>query len=116
MLNDTTSRYKSTSMILYSNTSGERVLYLKYREPISYVSDEENQVYVVKAGDTLHSLANKFFNGFPTPSRLWWVIAEYQPEPIFDPTLRLEPGSLLIIPSVTMTHYLINESSLTTVI
>jgi len=116
MIKDTTSRYKNTGLILHSATSGERTVYHKYRESLSYRSDEENQVYMVRAGDTLHTLAQKFFNGFPTPSRLWWVIAEYQPEPIFDPTLRLEPGTLLVIPSVMMVHYLLSERPMTKVI
>jgi nucleoid-associated protein YgaU len=116
MVKDSTSRYRNTRLMLQSTVAGERVVYYQSREAISYKSDSENQVYVVRAGDTLQTLALKFFSGFADASNLWWVIAEFQPEPIFDPTLRLEPGSLLIIPSVTMVSYLLNSAPLATVI
>ena len=98
------------------DSNGNRYIYIQSREPISYRSDGKNQMYVVRAGDTLEILASRFFNGFPTPARLWWLLAEYQPEPIFDPTLQLEPGLLLVIPSVTQVHHLLSEKLATTVL
>jgi hypothetical protein len=34
------------------------------------------------------------------PSGLWWIIADFQPDPIHDPTVRLTPGRTLYIPSL----------------
>jgi hypothetical protein len=36
----------------------------------------------------------------PRACGFWWAIADFQPDPILDPTLRLEPGRRLFIPSV----------------
>jgi hypothetical protein len=34
------------------------------------------------------------------PAGLWWVIADFQPDPVHDPTLSLEPGRVLVVPSI----------------
>jgi len=33
---------------------------------------------------------------------LYWVIMDYQPTPIHDPTIRLAEGTVLVIPSVAL--------------
>ena len=70
------------------------------REPFRFQSDQGNILHVVGLGDTLQNLADRFFGGVNS-ARLWWVIADFQPEPILDPTEELEVGSILIIPSDT---------------
>ena len=110
MLVNTTSRYKYCK--IYSDTldDGRTVIYLGDREPLEYVEDQENEIHIVVAGDTLESIANRYFAGFPDPSTMWWIIAEFQPVPIFDPTLRLEPGSILYIPSSALVHDMLNTN------
>jgi LysM repeat protein len=61
-------------------------------------------VYVVSEGDTLHGIAAKFYPSLGVLPRisaanLWWVIADFQPNPIHDPTIKLVAGQRLIIPS-----------------
>lgn len=73
--------------------------YLTEPEPFSYRERADNVVYTVQRGDTLWTIAAKQFPSFMRPSGLWWVIAEFQPEPIFDPTVILVPGQQLILPS-----------------
>ena len=59
----------------------------------------EARLHTVQSGDTLTSLAGRYFRGLPRASGFWWVIADYQPAPITDPTLALSPGTVLVIPS-----------------
>jgi nucleoid-associated protein YgaU len=75
-------------------------------EPFRYQQFSDTQQVVAKAGDTLWSLARRYFGGdqpgqgLPRPDGLWWVIADFQPEPIHDPTLVLEPGRVIHVPSL----------------
>ena len=67
--------------------------------PFRFVDRTDNRTVVVSDGETLFSIAAREFMRYPRPDGLWWVIADFQPDPIHDPTLRLEAGSVLIIPS-----------------
>ena len=64
------------------------------REPYSFKNDPLNQIHRVEPGDTLYALAERYLRS----AGLWWIVADYQDPPITDPTLRLTPGSILIIP------------------
>lgn len=86
-------------------------LYLTEPEPFGYQDLPDNRTHVVVEGDTLWSLADKYFPAHPNPDQLWWVIADFQPDPIIDPTLRLEPGAVLYIPSPrTLDEEVFNEA------
>ena len=76
--------------------------YFGTREPITFTDDRNNIIHIVEPGDTLESLAEQFFDAYPDAANMWWVLAEFQPTPIQDPTLRLRPGSMLVIPSNTV--------------
>lgn len=80
-------------------TDGAGRLYLTDREPYGYRDLPDNRTHVVGEGDTLQTLAARYYGALPNPAWLWWVIADFQPDPIFDPTVRLEPGVTLVIPS-----------------
>ena len=69
------------------------------REPYRYHPHSDNRVHRVVAGDTLWGLAGRYFAPLPRACGLWWVIADFQPRPIHDPTLMLKPGHTLYIPS-----------------
>ncbi len=56
--------------------------------------------HVVAQGDTLFSLAAHYFAPIPRAAGLWWIIADFQPDPVHDPTIRLTPATTLVIPSV----------------
>ena len=75
-------------------------LVLTEPEPYRFRPHDDNRVHVVRAGETLFTLAARYFRGMPRPAGLWWVIADFQPEPIHDPTVPPEPGAVLLIPSV----------------
>lgn len=79
---------------------GEEELFLEERTPYSFAQLSDNRAHVVRAGDTLWSLAGRYFRGLPRPSGLWWVIADFQPQPIHDPTVELPVGSIVVIPSL----------------
>jgi hypothetical protein len=69
-------------------------------EPYRFRDLSDNRFHVVAEGDTLHGLAAAYFATLPRPAGLWWVIADFQPEPVLDPTLRLGIGSVVVIPSL----------------
>lgn len=83
---------------------------LSEREPFTFRDYPDNVEHTVAEGDSLFVLAARYFNGIPDPSELWWVIADFQPDPIHDPTLRLAVGSTIVVPSVrTVLEEVFNE-------
>lgn len=70
------------------------------REPYGFRPFADNRQHRVVEGDTLWDLAGRYFAPLPRACGLWWVIADFQPQPIYDPTLRLEPGESLWIPAL----------------
>jgi hypothetical protein len=81
-------------------TDEEGDLWLVNEEPYRYRAFSDNREHVVAEGDELWTLADKYFQGVPRPAGLWWVIADFQPDPIHDPTIKLEVGRVLAIPSL----------------
>jgi nucleoid-associated protein YgaU len=75
-------------------------LELTEREPFVYRSFTDNRQHTVEEGDTLWTLAARYFSPMDSAANLWWVIADFQPDPIHDPTIALVPGTVLVIPSV----------------
>ena len=75
---------------------------LTEREPFRYRDLSDNRVHVVQEGDTLFNLAGKYLRPLPRACGFWWIIADFQPDPILDPTIKLEVGKTLWIPSVRM--------------
>ena len=78
--------------------STDNFLFTADREPFRFVVREDTRMHRAVRSDTLENLAERFFAG-PNTARLWWIIADFQPEPIQDPTEKLVPGVLLFIPS-----------------
>ncbi len=90
-----------------SDIAGLQIRVRTEREPYRFRAFTDNIVHVVRDGDTLWNLAGYYFQGFIRACGLWWVIADYQPQPIFDPTIRLVSGSVLYIPSMRVLTELI---------
>jgi hypothetical protein len=90
------SRYTFTTAV----TTDDDSVMLYGEEPYRYRNFNDNREHVVKQGDTLFTLAHIYFAGITRPAGLWWIIADFQPDPIHDPTQALEIGRLLIVPSV----------------
>ncbi len=91
---------KQFQEIIFSIMRVEFVDQLCEREPYGYREFSDNREHVVSQGETLFSLAAHYLGSLPRGAGLWWVIADFQPDPIHDPTIKLSPGSTLIIPSV----------------
>lgn len=86
-------------------------LCLTDREPYRFYPHEDNRTHQVVEGDTLWGLAGRYFSPLPRACGYWWVLADYQPDPIIDPTLKLALGRVLNIPSVrVLTDVILNES------
>jgi hypothetical protein len=100
------SRYTYTAAVL----DDEERLFLTDRDAFRYRALPDNRQHVVKEGDTLFSLAGRYFAPLSRPAGLWWVIADFQPDPIHDPTLSLEVGRVLVVPSLrTVTEEVFSE-------
>lgn len=100
------SRYTFTAGIV--DSAGR--LHLTDRERFRFIDLPDNRQHVVKDGETLFTLAARFFSPLPRPAGLWWIIADFQSDPIHDPTLKLSRGTMLTIPSIrTVTDRVFNE-------
>jgi len=87
------------------------VLHLTAREPYRFRAHTDNRVHVVVQGDTLWDLSGRYFAPLPRACGFWWAIADYQPDPVVDPTLELEPGRRLFIPSLrVLTDVILGEA------
>ena len=86
-------------------------LYLTDAPPARFVDLPDNRRHTAVLGDTWADLAARHYGAFPDPELLWPVIADFQPEPVEDPTLALEPGKVIFIPSPrTVTELIFSES------
>lgn len=101
------SRYQFCTQLADSNGA----LYLSERDPFLYQPFTDNIEHKVADGDTLQSIASRYYAALPEPDLLWWVIADFQPDPVFDPTIALAPGTTIIVPSVTtLREQIFNEA------
>lgn len=91
-------RYSRHTFTLGVQDSEER-LFLTERIRFGFKQLSDNRTHLVSQGETLFSLARLYFQGLPRPDGLWWVIGDFQPQPVHDPTLQLTPGSVMVIPS-----------------
>ncbi len=101
------SRYTFCEAVLDDNGC----LFLTERQPYRYRALADNRQHVVNEGDTLFTLAGRYFAPLPRPAGLWWIIADFQLDPIHDPTLVLESGRVIVIPSLrTVTEEIFSEA------
>ena len=87
--------------------------FLTEREPYRYRPLPDNRAHRVVDGDTLFDLAGRYFAPLPRACGFWWAIADFQPSDgaIVDPTLDLEVGRTIYIPSVrVLTDIILGES------
>jgi len=79
-------------------------------EPVNNLNLPDDIEHTVSEGETLFTLAAKYFSTLSRPSGLFWVLADYQSPPIGDPLLPLPPGSVLKIPSIrTLQEVILSE-------
>jgi len=85
-------------------------LFLTEREPYGFHKHADTRVHVVAQGDTLFALAGRYFAPLPRACGFWWVIADFQENPIIDPTLELDLGRRIYIPSLrVLTDVILGE-------
>lgn len=102
---------RHTYVLGIADEAAPDALQLTERTPYGYRTLGDTRQHTVAQGDTLWSLAARYFAGFARPAGLWWVIADFQPDPILDPTITLTPGTTLYIPSVrTVTELIFSET------
>ena len=92
----TRSRHSFTEAL----TDEQGRVYLTSPEPYRYRDLPDNVAHRVGEGDSLFTLASRYFRPLPDAAQLWWVIADFQEDPILDPTVSLTPGTILFIPSM----------------
>jgi hypothetical protein len=101
------SRYMFCSAL--SDSLSQR--FLTEREPFTYQTFADSRTHIVAEGQSLFTLAGYYFAPLPRACGLWWVIADFQPVAIYDPTLLLDVGRLLIIPSLrVVTDVILGEA------
>ncbi len=89
--------------------------FLTEREPYGFRGHADTRVHVVAQGDTLFDLAGRYFAPLPRACGFWWVLADFQPDPIIDPTLELPVGRRLFVPSLrVVTDVILGEPRRTT--
>ena len=75
-------------------------LFLTEREPFGYRDFSDNRIHIVSQRETLFLLAGRYFAPLSRGAGYWWAIADFQPEPIVDPTSMVEVGTEMVIPSL----------------
>jgi hypothetical protein len=84
---------------------------LTEREPYRFFPHPDNRAHSVVQGDTLFALAGRYFAPLPRACGYWWVIADYQEDGPIDPTIELDVGRILFIPSLrVLTDVVLGES------
>ena len=82
-----------TSSSRYRFTSGIRDdagrLFLTEREPFGFCEFGDTGRHTVVQGDTLWGLAGLYFAPLQRACGFWWVIADFQPDPIVDGSVLL---------------------------
>ncbi len=89
------SRFKWSTV--ETDEAGRR--YLGERPVFGYRDLPDNRLHIVKEGERVWHVCHIFFPRLPKNGTLYWIVCDFQPEPILDPTLELEVGRLLVIPS-----------------
>lgn len=86
------------------------ILVLTEREPYRFREHADTREHLVVQGDTLFDLAGRYFAPLPRACGFWWVLADFQPDPIVDPTLELVVGRRIFVPSVrVLTDVILSE-------
>ncbi len=94
------SRFSLSGAINSGPNSADQIL--TERVPFRFVADPNTVQHSVVAGDSLFTIAARYYGTLDRPAGLWWVIADFQPDPIHDPTLALEPGTTIFVPSLQL--------------
>jgi hypothetical protein len=85
-------------------------LFMSESVPFLYRNLADNIQHLVAEGDTLQNISGRYYASMPRAAGFWWAIAQFQPDPINDPTVRLTVGSTIVVPSLaTLQNEILNE-------
>lgn len=86
-------------------------LFLTDRVPYRYRTLPDTISHVAEGNETLHTIAGLYYReAFPRPEAFWWAIGDFQPDPVHDPTLLLDAGRVILVPSIrTITEEIFSE-------
>ena len=80
------------------------------RVPYRFKDFPDNISHIVEHGDTLFTIAGRYYRSIERGCGLWWILADFQPIPILDPTRRLAIGRIIYGPSLqTIFQEIFNE-------
>jgi hypothetical protein len=69
-------------------------------EPFRYVERVDNIVHEAVVGDSWFNLAQRYYWMISNRAcGLYWVVCDFQPTPVVDPTLAIAPGTTIYLPS-----------------
>lgn len=103
------SRYR-LSFVVSDEVRGIRYNLLR-RERVSFDSNAENRLYQAQSGENSFAVAAKHFRRYARPASLFWLVCEYQPTPILDPTTDLGGRTIYIPPDSKVTEILQRDAS-----
>jgi hypothetical protein len=78
------------------------ILRLDEREPFRYKDEPDNRNHRARSGDSWWGLAHMYLQGIPRPCGMWWLLCEFQPTPVIDPTIVIPVNKLIIVPSLRL--------------
>jgi hypothetical protein len=80
------------------------ILYVPSRTPVRFIDEGDSSIQVEVRGIRLLALiSHDVYRGVVArPQDLWPIVADFQPEPILNPFLKLDVGRTLFLPSRTL--------------
>ena len=85
-------------------------LILSKRIPFRYQKFGDNVVHTCLEGESVNDIAQIFYGkiyGHREARNMFWIICDFQPQPILDCTLTMEAGQKIIVPSpITIDVYI----------
>ncbi|MBU0999547.1 hypothetical protein KKG24_04610 [Patescibacteria group bacterium] len=106
---DAMSRYKFCQVMLQSDST----VMLTDRVPYEFEPGlAGTHQHVASQGDTWRSIAHRYWrNSFGRyAGDLWWVIADFQPTAVVDPTIAISAGTVVHVPSPATVLSVFDES------
>ncbi len=103
-------RRNSRHLLTTGLTDTDDNVFLADRVPLRFLDLRDNRKHTVKEGDDLFNIAGRYFAPLERPAGFFWVVADFQPDPIIDPTLKLDTTRVLFVPSIrTLVEIILNE-------
>jgi hypothetical protein len=86
---------------------------LEPRVPFRFDSAVPATQHVVVSGESWWTIAARYWAELPYAAQLWWILPDFQPSPVVDPTLALRPGSVVYVPTLrVVTEQILSDARL----